>query len=230
MEDENQSETKNIKLARVLISLIFGTGLFLKIILLYGQVYYEGYIHELGFDLQLFPITTESAYMWAYNASLWAGVDAINLWSGNFVALIFGALVAGLFVFMVWNFSLSNSKPINKPKWINDYWSNAMRTSVVFYSIVNTFALIAIVWVLLPVTALRYGETIAERTIEKYQTELCTSIKNDLNWCTNFEKDGFEVVGRLMFKSDNLLGIYTADGALTIAMPDSYYHLRQEFE
>lgn len=90
------------KILKKILLVIIGSGLITNALYIYGLSYYEGYIENLGFEYNFFPLKWEDTLLWTYSASREFGASTVNFWTkmtGPVVSLIF---VLSYFIARLW--------------------------------------------------------------------------------------------------------------------------------
>ena len=90
--------------------------------------------------------------------------------------------------------------------------------------------LFIIIWIYFPLFGVHHGELVAVTKLEYFKENLCGSSEDYWNGCIklnvshlkNYE-DVDSPLGRVLFKSGNIIGIMTEEGPVTLSMPKEYY-------
>lgn len=99
-----------------------------------------------------------------------------------------------------------------------------------YFALIIIYLLIffLVIWIFWPSFGDNYGQVVAEKERKRYEENLCFNKTGYWSKCivvsANYIKtNDEEVKGRLIVRDKNLLGIYTKNGAVTVALPKNYY-------
>lgn len=81
--EKNQSYKTNY--FKLIIVWLFGAGILSNAIYIFGLGYYQGYLKGMGFIYDLFPLTGNEAFMWAYSASRRFAADIIENFKPEYI-------------------------------------------------------------------------------------------------------------------------------------------------
>lgn len=91
------------------------------------------------------------------------------------------------------------------------------------------------IWVYFPLVGLSHGGKVGERMIAVYDKSLCGTKDEYWRTCVRVNTSHIEreelpefITARLVAKKDNVLGLMTKTGPVTITMPESFYHLAEK--
>ncbi len=132
---------------------------------------------------------------------------------------IFNRYIPCLWKVIKWLFNLEKSM-----------W--AFLASYVFLLILFFLPIFLAIWIYFPLLGYRHGESIAQERLQYYETSLCGDKNAYWNECVsvptqhlnNYQINSVEIHGRIILKHDNLLGIVTKNGAVTMTIPHTLYH------
>ncbi|WP_139139768.1 hypothetical protein [Pseudomonas sp. NBRC 111139] len=114
-----------------------------------------------------------------------------------------------------------------------------VRTDDAFWAFISAYSIIIfvffiplflIVWSFYPSFGFAYGEKVGERVRKSFESALCG--ENGEYWSSCFvfstkhiDQEGLpgQVLGRLVFKKDRTIGLYTKNGPVTLTLPEDFY-------
>lgn len=119
-----------------------------------------------------------------------------------------------------------------------------VRTEDAFWAFIAAYSLMIcvffipmflIVWSFYPSFGLVYGEKVGERIRMRYDKELCGENNEYWSSCFSFptkhiDQKGLpeQVLGRLVFKKDRIIGVYTKNGPITMTLPEDFYQITKK--
>ena len=105
------------KILKKILLVIIGSGLITNALYIYGLAYYEGYIENLGFEYNFFPVKWEETLLWTYFASRELGASTVNFWTKITGPVLLLVLVSSYFIARLWMaISISESNRNRKVK------------------------------------------------------------------------------------------------------------------
>lgn len=116
MKDFTFENTLQKVLKKVLL-VIIGSGLITNALYIYGLAYYEGYLENLGFEYNFFPVKWEDTLLWTYFASRELGASTVGFWAKITGPVLLLILVVSYFIARLW--MAINSSESNKNKRVN---------------------------------------------------------------------------------------------------------------
>lgn len=227
--DESNTPRNRSHLARIL-AVLFGSGLFLSALHMFGRVFYEGYLHAFGFDLALFPVSREGSFLWAYSASLYTGVGAITLWSKYFLLLLLAAFFSVPIAYVIWKLVVLQPSDFHLGGESHPAWKKLIYYSLLSIWFVPAVVLVSAAWIGVPFGAYKFGEQMAINKITTYEENLCISSQSSWDWCIEVDHEQGPLRGRLILANDMLLGVFTEEGPVTVSRPENFYSLRTKTE
>jgi len=102
------------KILKKILLVIIGSGLITNALYIYGLAYYEGYIENLGFEYNFFPVKWEDTLLWTYFASRELGASTVGFWTKITGPVLLLILVVSYFIARLW--MAINSIDSNKNK------------------------------------------------------------------------------------------------------------------
>ena len=107
----------------------------------------------------------------------------------------------------------------------------AFMASYFFIVFIVFIPIFIIIWVYFPLIGLSHGENVASKRLDYYENNLCGGDNDYWSTCLSVIPDenlvsNKEITGRLLFKNNNLLGILTDLGPVTVTMPKIFFHKR----
>ncbi len=106
----------------------------------------------------------------------------------------------------------------------------AFAASYFFLIFMAFLPIFIVIWIYFPFMGIAHGESVAKDAREYYQENLCGGDEDYWSRCITIRKEYLEdykelsfVKGRVILNDSGLLGIYTKDGPVVIAMPKKLY-------
>lgn len=90
------------KILKKLLLVVIGSGLITNALYIYGLSYYQGYINNLGFDYNFFPVEWKDALLWTYFASRELGASTVSFWTKITGPVVLLILVVSYFIARMW--------------------------------------------------------------------------------------------------------------------------------
>lgn len=113
------------------------------------------------------------------------------------------------------------------------FWAFIAAYSILI--VVFFIPLFLIVWSFYPSFGLTYGEKVGERIRNRFDKELCGKSNEYWSSCFSFPTKHInqkelpdQVSGRIVFKNDKVIGVYTKNGPVTMTLPDNFYQVTQK--
>lgn len=113
MKDFTFEDTLQKVLKKILL-VIIGSGLITNALYIYGLAYYEGYIENLGFEYNFFPVKWEDTLLWTYFASRELGASTVGFWAKITGPVLLLILVVSYFIARLWMAISSSESSRNK--------------------------------------------------------------------------------------------------------------------
>lgn len=102
------------KVLKKILLVIIGSGLITNALYIYGLAYYEGYIENLGFEYNFFPVKWEDTLLWTYFASRELGASTVGFWAKITGPVLLLILVVSYFIARLWMAISSSESSRNK--------------------------------------------------------------------------------------------------------------------
>lgn len=102
------------KILKKILLVLIGSGLITNALYIYGLAYYEGYIENLGFEYNFFPVKWEDTLLWTYFASRELGASTVGFWTKITGSVLLLVVVVSYFIARLW--MAINSSDSNKRK------------------------------------------------------------------------------------------------------------------
>jgi len=229
-------------------------SIFVIVLYILGFSFYIGYVKGMGFDYSFFPLGDwNNAIVWAYFAAVYFLIDIskilmhVNPVLTALIILIIISPLVGLYSwlpskreyirarFYFWLLSKQERYPFIR-RFLNPKVEKPLRAVEVSSSFLsNFFITIAVIVILIaiPLEVQTYGQSIGiEKAKRLLKSEsLCESLDEFWNLCITVSTSHLKesnlpdkIEGRLIAKSETMLGIYTKDGPITMSMPEYIYY------
>lgn len=111
----------------------------------------------------------------------------------------------------------------------------AFVASYFFLIVIFFLPILIFIWVYFPMIGVNFGRDVANKRLTEYKITLCGNRANYWNQCIKLPTEQIKdttlpktIEGRLILKNDELIGVLTATGPITISMPSTYYHQTTE--
>jgi len=111
----------------------------------------------------------------------------------------------------------------------------AFVASYFFLIVIFFLPILIFIWVYFPMLGVNFGRDVANKRLAEYKITLCGNRTNYWNKCIKLPTEQIKdatlpkiIEGRLILKNDELIGVLTATGPITISMPSTYYHQTTE--
>lgn len=90
------------KILKKILLVVISSGLITNALYIYGLSYYEGYIGNMGFEYDFFPIKWDETLLWTYVASRDLGASTVSFWTKLTGPVMLLILVVSYFVARIW--------------------------------------------------------------------------------------------------------------------------------
>lgn len=210
----------DLTLKRLLL-VIIGSGLMTNALYIYGLSYYQGYIENIGFEYNFFPIEWDETLLWTYFASRELGVTTVNFWTNITEPVMLLILVGNYFIARIWmainalDRNRKNQKCTFLARFLVQRRKNHPKAFNIIYPAVSWFfimeqslwafmasyfvliflifiPLFILIWVYFPLIGFRHGEKIGTAQFERYQSELCAGKSDYWSKCIKLSTGHFK--------------------------------------
>lgn len=89
------------------------------------------------------------------------------------------------------------------------------------------------VWVYFPIVGASHGEEIGARYVKIFEKDLCDEKESVWNACVSLvasnggDEKMLPIFGRVLLKHENVVGVFTKEGPVTMTVPESFYYKAQ---
>ena len=219
-----------------------------------GFSFYLGYAEGMGFKPSFFPLDGwDSAIIWAYFACVYIFIDVFKILV-HLNPILFFPIILIILSIMGLYFRVSLKREyisarlhswlllkkerypfigkLSNPK-VQESIRVVETSNNYFLGIPATILFVIIILIMIPVKTKKYGQSIGIEQAQQFleSENLCEDSNEFWNPCITVltshlkgENLPAKIEGRLIAKSETMLGIFTKDGPITMSMPKYIYY------
>lgn len=113
MQPSTNESTANQIIKKIFL-IIIGSGLVTNALYIYGLSYYQGWLSNLGFSYELFPIEWEESVLWTYFASIESGADSYAYLTNMSITLILTIVFVVYAITRIWSLQYQKEQVIEE--------------------------------------------------------------------------------------------------------------------
>lgn len=236
LESKQVSKGNGLRFVAIITTLV---GIFTPGAYLIGLTYYQGYLSAFGMSSELFPLSTQEAYVHFYTASALYVIDffglVVNQTSifGWFILAIFGWVVFFLFIGVVLGVAIALlektrlfrtvSSKLDFPVVDEEIVRKMGSGTITVFAFTYLLFAVMLLWVLIPYLAHQKGVEVAEKERIIYSNVGCNKPKlsSVFGHCrVLMSPDNKELFqGYLVIQNEKYLGFFLEKGAYIVPRP-----------